>query len=181
MKKTTLTLLFSVASVIAFSQESLKQGNLLFEVGTSAFVENTIKHGASTGFNLFSSDGTTFFSVGAEGGYFVQDNTALKFGLGYTDLEEISFLTYKFGFKHYAGGNVPLQVDVTGATNEDQDFGFGSVDVPDPLWLGLQLGYAAFLTDDIAFEPTLRYNVSLNKDYTDEGIFEMKFNFVIFL
>lgn len=181
MKKFTLTLLFTIPSFMAISQEALEQGSLLFEVGTSAFGENTIMQGNSTGFNLFSSDGTTFFSIGAEGGYFVQDNTAIKFGLGYTDLDETSFLSYKFGFKHYAGGNVPLQVDITGATNEDQDFGFGTIDVPDPLWLGLQIGYAAFLSDDIAFEPTLRYNVSINKDFTDEGILEMRFNFVIFL
>ncbi len=180
MKKITISSLAIIIAITSFSQEATKQGNILFEVGTTAFGENLIKHGASTGFNILSTDGSTLFSIGAEGGYFIQDNTALKFGLGYTDLDFTKFLTYKFGFKHYAGGNVPVQLDVTGATNEDQNSGFGSVDVPDPLWLGLQVGYAAFLADNISFEPTFRYNASLNKDYTDENIIEVRFNFVIF-
>ncbi|MEP0985969.1 hypothetical protein [Ekhidna sp.] len=179
MRKIYLLIITAFISTAAYSQT--EEGTWQFEVGTSAFGENTIKQGTSTGFNLFSTDGTTIFSIGAEGGYFFQDNTAIKFGLGYTDLDFTNFLTYKLGFKHYAGGNVPIQMDLTGATNEDQDtFGGGTIDTPDPLWLGFQIGYAAFFSDNVAFEPTIRYNASLNKDFTDEGILELKFNFVIF-
>lgn len=171
----------TLSSIFALSQEQTSEGNWLFEVGTSVFAETTIKQGASTGINLLSTEGSTLFSLGAEGGYFIQDNLAIKFGFGYSDLDFTNFFTYKFGLKHYAGGFVPIQVDITGATNEDIDSGFGTVETPDPLWLGLQVGYAAFLSDDIAIEPTLRYNASLNKDFTSEEILEFKFNFVIFL
>ncbi len=175
-----LACIASLSSLIAFAQDATTEGNWLFEVGSSVFGENIIKQGTSTGFNLWSNDGTTVYSLGAEGGYFIKDNTAIKLGFGYTDLDFTNFITYKLGFKHYAGGNVPLQIDLTGATNEDVDTGFGTVDTPDPLWLGLQFGYAAFLSDDIAFEPTLRYNISMNQDFSSENILEMKFNFVIF-
>lgn len=176
MMKKILCLLTFLLSMSAISQDATSKGKYFFEAGTSSFGENTIKHGNSTAFNVFSSDGTTVFSLGFEGGSFIVDNTAIKFGLGYTDLDFSTFLTYKFGFKHYAGGNVPIQVDITGSVPENQ----GLVDTPDPLWLGLQLGYAVFLSDDIAFEPTFRYNASLNKDYTEDGIVELRFNFVVF-
>ncbi|MEO9482770.1 MAG: hypothetical protein ABJG47_04965 [Ekhidna sp.] len=185
MKK-IIALTFIVLSYAGYSQEegvveATKKGNLFFEVGTSVFGETALKHGNSTGFSLLSSEGTTIYSIGAEGGYFVQDNTAIKVGLGYSDIDFSSFFTYKFGIKHYAGGNVPLQIDITGATNEDQEsFGGGSIDTPDPLWLGVQMGYAAFLSDNITFEPTIRYNSSLNSDFTSENLLEFKFNFVIF-
>ena len=180
MKKLIL-LTLSLFFAMTVSAQTEK-GNWLFEVGSTPFGENTIMQGNSTGLALFSTDGTTLFSIGAEGGYFVQDNTALKFGLGYTDLDFTTFFTYKFGMKHYANGVVPLQLDITGAVNEDQEdfFGGGTVETPDPLWLGLQAGYAAFLGENISFEPTLRYNMSLNDDFTDEDIIELRFNFVVF-
>lgn len=186
MKKVIILLVASLCIVSVKAQDQSQsssptsKGNILFEVGASAFGETSLKHGSSTGFNLLNANGSTIFSIGAEGGYFVQDNSAIKVGLGYTDVDFTTFFTYKVGFKHYANGNVPIQIDITGATNEDQDTGFGTFETPDPLWLGLQLGYAAFLSDNIAFEPTMRYNVTLNNDFTDENIFELKFNFVIF-
>ena len=134
MKKITILVFTFLLVFAAYAQDeetqinsATKKGNILFEVGTSVFGENTIKQGNSTGFSLFSSDGTTVFSIGAEGGYFITDNTALKLGFGFTDLDQTDFLTYKFGFKHYAGGNIPIQLDITGATNEDIDTGFGSL------------------------------------------------------
>ena len=180
MKKFIITLVTILSCALANGQATT-EGNWMFEVGTSVFAETTLKQGASTGINLLSTEGTTLFSLGAEGGYFIQDNLALKFGFGYSDLDFTNFFTYKFGLKHYAGGTIPLQVDLTGSVNEDIDNGFETVDSPDPLWLGLQMGYAAFVSENIALEPTLRYNASLNNDFTDESIIEFKFNFVIFL
>jgi len=179
MKKITLLLFMLLAFGSSFGQT--EKGTWLFEVGTTPFGDNAIRHGNSTGFNLLSTDGTTLFSIGGEAGYFASDNTAIKFGLGYTNLDVTSFMSYKIGVKHYANGVVPIQLDITGATNEDLEIFPGqTVDLPDPLWLGLQVGYAAFFNENVALEPTLRYNVSLNSEYTDENILELRFNFVIF-
>ena len=186
MKKITLLLCSILCALLTFAQEETQRanptqkGNVLLEVGSTPFGENTFKQGNSTGLGLLSSDGTTIFSIGAEAGFFISDNTALKIGLGYTDLDATSFFTYKLGIKYYAAGNIPIQIDITGATNEEQDTGFGSFDPPDPFWLGLQLGYAAFVRHNISFEPTLRYNVTLNDQFTQEDILELRFNFVIF-
>ena len=73
MKKAYLLLIALTASTASFSQT--EKGNWLLEVGTSAFSENLVKQGSSTGFSLFSTDGTTIFSLGAEGGYFDRDDT----------------------------------------------------------------------------------------------------------
>jgi len=175
-----LLLTLTLALVISASAQTEK-GNWLFEVGSTPFGESTIMQGNSTGLALFSTDGSTFFSIGGEGGYFIQDNTALKFGLGYTDLDVTTYFSYKVGVKHYANGVIPIQLDITGAVNEDLEFGGSSIDIPDPLWLGLQAGYAAFLNENVSFEPTIRYNASLNNDFSNESIVELRFNFVVFL
>ncbi|WP_313790284.1 hypothetical protein [Flagellimonas meridianipacifica] len=63
-------------------------------------------------------------------------------------------------------------MDITGASFQDA--------TENPLWVGLQGGYAIFLSDHISVEPGLRYNFSLNEDFTDEGIFEFRIGFALF-
>jgi hypothetical protein len=179
MKKILYTLLL-LFGTFALSFSQTEQGSFQLEVGLSPFSEGLMR-GSNTGVALFSVDGTTLWSIGGEGGYFVQDDFAIKAGVGYTDLDGGSYFSYKIGAKYYAGGVVPFQLDITGATREDIDSPFGSFETPDPLYLGLQGGYAVFLNDNVSFEPSLRYNISLNSDFSDQGIFELRFGFVIFL
>ena len=146
------------------------QGNWLLEVNTG--FGSDVAHGASTGFGLSSSDGTTVWSVGFEGGYFVIDDLALKGGLGYTDLDGFTLFSYKIGAKYYIIGQIPVQIDLTGASIEDVD--------ENPLWVGLQGGYAIFLNDYVSIEPGLRYNISMNDDFSDEGVFEVRVGFAIY-
>ncbi|WP_370088573.1 hypothetical protein [Ekhidna sp.] len=181
MKKIILSIFLTSAMFLVTAQEATQQGNVLFEVGLTPLGTETLMKGNSTGFALMSVDGSTIFSIGAEAGFFVKDDFALKFGLGYTDLDGTNYFSYKLGIKQYMNGAVPVQVDLTGATWEDFEGFGGSVDTPDPLWLGLQFGYAAFLSDDISFEPTLRYNISMNQDFSDQNILELRFSFAIFL
>jgi hypothetical protein len=109
--------------------------------------------------------------MGLEGGYFVVDDLAVKAGLGYTDLDGFSMFSYKLGAKYYLGGQVPIQVDLTGASMEDFD--------ENPLWMGIQAGYAIFLNDYVSMEPGVRYNISLNDQYTTEGAFELRIGFAL--
>jgi hypothetical protein len=36
------------------------------------------------------------------------------------------------------------------------------------------------VADNVAIEPGLRYNHSLNEDFTDEGVFQVNIGFTIF-
>lgn len=147
------------------------KGSWLIETNTG-FGAGGFGHTANTSFGLTSIDGTTVWSIGAEGGYFVADDLAVKAGLGFTDNDGRSVFTYKLGAKYYIIGNIPVQVDLTGASVEDA--------VENPLWLGIQGGYALFIADNISVEPGLRYNLSLNEDFTDEGVFEFRIGFAFF-
>ena len=49
-----------------------------------------------------------------------------------------------------------------------------------PLWLGLGAGYAWFVSDTISIEPGLRYNYSLNEDFTDQGVFQFNVGFALY-
>lgn len=149
---------------------ALSKGSILIEANTG-FGGGTFAHSANTGFGLVSFDGTTTWAIGAEGGYFVADDLAVKLGLGYTDLDGVSSFSYKIGAKYYALSIIPVQLDLTGASWKDAD--------ENPLWLGIQGGYAWFVADNISIEPGLRYNLSLNEDFTDEGVFEFRIGFAL--
>lgn len=183
MKKFILIITLALFSINSNGQDgpSLSKGSWLLEANTGFGGGNAgVAHSAQTGFGFLSVDGTSIFSVGGEAGVFISDNLALKFGLGINgtkvDGEDgVTALTYKFGAKYYAGGQFPLQIDITGASGEDV---YGE---ENPLWLGLQGGYAIFISDSVSIEPGLRYNISMNEDFSDEGVFELRVGFVVHL
>jgi hypothetical protein len=183
MKKFILFIAIALLSFNSYGQDgpSLSKGSWLLEANTGFGGGNAgVAHSAQTGIGFLSADGTSFFSVGGEAGVFISDNLALKIGLGingskFDDEDAVTAFTYKLGAKYYAGGQFPLQIDITGASSEDV---YGE---ENPLWLGLQGGYAIFLSDSVSIEPGLRYNISLNEDFSDVGVFELRVGFVVHL
>lgn len=156
----------------AFSQ-STSQGTWMVEANTRlASVTENITAIPSTGFSFFTSDGTTIWSIGGEAGYFIMDDLALKAGLGYTDTDGFSALTYKFGGRYHLAGVVPIELDLSGGNLENFD--------DNPLWLGLQGGYAFFLSDMVSIEPSARYLFSLNDGFTEENLFILRLGFAIY-
>ncbi len=151
---------------------STDQGSILIEANTG-FGGGGLGNSANTGFGLTAVDGSTAWAIGAEGGYFLMDDLALKVGLGYGDSEGPSVFTYKLGAKYYIGSKFPVQLDITGGSIQDFD--------ESALWLGLQGGYAIFLNDYVSIEPGLRYNFSLNQDFSENGVLELRVGFVIHL
>ncbi|WP_158976291.1 hypothetical protein [Cellulophaga sp. L1A9] len=127
--------------------------------------------GSNTAFSLTSVDGDTSWSIGAEGGYFVADDLAVKVGLGYSDttigLLDYSSFNYKIGAKYYISSMIPVQVDYAGSSIKDAD--------ENPSYIGLQGGYAIFLGQNVSIEPGLRYNVALNDFYEDALQFNVGF------
>lgn len=155
--------------MIGFVHGQTDQGSFLIEANTG-FGEQ-VAHGSNTSFRLISYDGNTEFAFGAEAGYFIKDDLALKVGLGYDDAN--SAFTYKVGAKYYFLSSIPVQLDIAGASIKDN--------TENPLWLGAQAGYAIFLNENVSIEPGVRYNYSLNQNYADIGVLEFNIGFVIFL
>jgi hypothetical protein len=177
MKRALLFMILMVFCFNAYAQDEdttgpTAQGSWLIEANTGFGSDGFLTRSGSTSFGLITSDGVTIWSVGAEAGYFVMDDFAIKIGLGYSDFDGESIFSYKIGGKYYVIGTIPFEVSLTGASIDDVD--------ENPLWLGLQGGYAIFLNDHISIEPGLRYNLSLNEDFTDEGLFEFRVGFALF-
>lgn len=143
------------------------KGSWLIEANTGNAMLGT------TGFYFASSDGESTYNLGLDGGYFVMDNLAVKAGIGFggDSADDSNILSYRLGAKYYVNNSIPVTVDLTGASIKDLD--------ENPLWLGLGAGYAWFVSDNISIEPGLRYNLSLNEDFTDEGVLQFNIGFAL--
>jgi hypothetical protein len=144
------------------------------------FVEANTGFGESstsnTAFALRSVDGNTAWAVGAEAGYFVMDDLAVKAGLGYSDrgVDGIDgTFNWKVGGKYYIASQFPVGLDINGASGNSVS----------PLWVGIQAGYAWFVADNVSIEPGLRYGLGLNEDAGDGdfNVFGINIGFNIFL
>ena len=179
-------IILSVAALFAFSfanaQDQTKEvangqtseGKWLIEANTG-FGGGTYAQVANTGFGFSSDDGVTDWSIGGEAGYFVVKDFAIKAGLGYSSFSDgdATAFSYKIGAKYYVSSVIPIQLDLTGASWKDVD--------ENPLWFGIQGGYAIFLNDNVSIEPGLRYNFSLNDNFNDKGVFEVRVGFALHL
>lgn len=157
MRKIILSAIAVMAFGFANAQEQTKEGKWLIEANTGFGTPGV----GSTQFALSSVDGETAWNVGAEAGYFVIDNLAVKLGLGYGDAGDdfSSVLSYKIGAKYYVANKFPLEVSYNGMSIEDAD--------DNPSYVGLQGGYAWFLGPNVSVEPGVRYNVSLDDEIAD--------------
>lgn len=165
MKK-LLVVAMMVFGLAANAQETTSsqtaQGKIVIEANTgSATIGNT-------SFSLTSSNGNTAWSVGAEGGYFVIDDLAVKAGLGYGDNGTTDSFRYKIGAEYYIIGQIPVGVDFTGSS-----YTGGSTN-----WLGLQGGYAYFLGENLSIKPALRYNIGLEDG--QKGVFQGLIGFALY-
>lgn len=163
------------------TQDQLAKGNfaLDFNTGLNALSEGGVSFmQGSTAFQLTTIDDYTFYNIGLDGSYFIQDGFALKAGLGYGGVKEsgedgFNSFSYRLGLKYYINKIIPVQVDLTGAQIEDFD--------DNPMWLGLQGGYAFFLGSKVSLEPNVRYSLSLNEDFTDDNVFQFNVGLSLFL
>jgi outer membrane protein W len=174
MKKVLLSALAVFAFTFANAQEEEKssgsqtsKGKWLVEANTGNAMLGT------TGFYFSSQDGESQYNIGLDGGYFIMDNLALKAGLGYggASATDSNIFSYRLGAKYYAMGMIPVTLDLTGASIKDA--------VENPMWLGIGAGYAWFLGENVSIEPGIRYNHSLNDDFTDKGIFQVNIGFAL--
>lgn len=168
MKK-IIMVLFVVVSTNLISAQDKKGTSNGQTVKEKWLVEANTSFGngvGSTSFGLVSEDGTVSWNIGAEAGYFVIDDLAMKVGFGYgddgSDMEGSTVFAYKLGAKYYVVSQFPFEVSYNGLTIKDYD--------ENPSYIGFQAGYAWFLSDTISLEPGIRYNLSLNSDFYDDAL-----------
>ncbi len=172
MKRIIFVSLLLASFLSASAQDGpTDQGKAVIDINTTLGSLGGLS-GGGTGFLLTQTDEFTVWNIGGEFGYFLIDNLAGKVGLGYGDIDGSGFFSWKVGAKYYAVTNVPIQVDVTGQSGDDV---FGG---DDPVYLGLQGGYAFFMGDMVSIEPTLRYAISLNDTF--ENVFQAQVGFSFF-
>ncbi|EDP96334.1 hypothetical protein U8527_09485 [Kordia algicida OT-1] len=143
------------------------KGKWLIEANTGNAVLGT------TGIYFTSVDGESTFNIGLDGGYFVMDDLAIKAGLGYgsNSAADTNIFSYRLGAKYYVKSMIPVTLDLTGSSIKDAQ--------ENPMWLGIGAGYAWFIGNNVSIEPGLRYNVSLNEDFTDEGVLQFNVGFAL--
>jgi opacity protein-like surface antigen len=169
MKKLMILVSAVALSSTMFAQDQVSKGKILIEANTgNAMI-------GSTNFGFLKLDEFTTFSLGLDGGYCIMDNLALKAGLGYSsekygDADAETAINYRLGAKYYAMSKIPVTLDVTGASTEADE---------DPMWLGIGAGYAFFLGDNVSIEPGLRYNMSLNSDYSEDAVIQFNVGFAL--
>lgn len=142
MKKVLLTV-FAVLTVFVASAQ-IEKGTIL--VGASS----------NLGFSSTSIDGLddklSTFNLDVRGGYFIIDNLALGLTLGFdkTKFGDSDEKTTSFGLfgRYYINGKIFAGAGFQSITIGDAD---AETAIP------LEVGYAAFLTDNIAVEPSLNY------------------------
>lgn len=180
MKRAILIFIALFFVCLSYSQEQIAKGNfaLDFNTGLNALSEGgvTFMQG-STALQFSSIDDYTFYNIGLDGSYFIKDGLALKVGLGYGGVKEAgedgyNSFSYRAGLKYYISKMIPVQVDLTGAKIKEMD--------DNPMWLGLQGGYAFFLGSNVSLEPNLRYSLSLNEEFTDDNIFQFNVGLSVF-
>lgn len=142
---------------LMFAQEATNQVE-------SPFVKNNIFVGAGTsgiGFDTTDGSKSTNWSVGIQGGYFIQDRLALVAGTSFEHkAKHVELFSYNAGVKYYIEDLVPVQVDYSG-DDAGRDY------------LGAQVGYAFRPSNNFTIEPNLKYNVNLNKggkNFTSGGV-----------
>lgn len=142
--------------------------------------QGTVVVGPSTnlGFTSMSFDGVddnlTTFNVNLGAGYFVIENLAFGLNFGYAKVSfgDDSESATSFGLfgRYYINGKIFLGAGYASTKSEDSD----AVNS-----LPLEVGYAAFITDNIAVEPSFSYELGLGDN--ESNAFGLNVGFMLYL
>jgi hypothetical protein len=169
MKKSVLIVCMFCISVASYSQ--FEQGTILAG-GSVNF--STITEKYKTGSTTVTNGNTTSFSFMPQGGYFVIDNLAVGAGINLAfskykpDNDQLSYLEYKTStiqlspFARYYLQKVFFQGQVGFGSAKSEDYE-GDDDKFSVMSWSLGVGYAAFLSDDVAIEPSIVYGSQSRK------------------
>jgi hypothetical protein len=142
-----LLTLFAIA-VLNAQPEQTKAGKLMFKTSTSIV---NVESNHNTNLYYLNSNGFKSWNVGFDFAYFDKNKLAIVTGIGYGKTNDLNVFSIKLGAKYYLLNRIPLQFDFLTSFYENLD--------DEPLYLGLQTGYAIFIKDFFSIEPTIRYNI----------------------
>lgn len=143
---------------------------------------------SNLGFSVQSQDGLedniVNFSLSAQGGYFIADNFVggLNLGFNSTTVGDFSGRNFSIGpFARYYFEKVFFGASFL-AVNSKTDVGGGEDFTSNGTQFNLELGYAAFLNDYVALEPTISY-LTTGGDLNIGGLsaFALNIGFSIYL
>ncbi|MBL7875000.1 MAG: hypothetical protein JNL53_05020 [Cyclobacteriaceae bacterium] len=156
-------------------KKSIFSALLLLIVGCASaqITKGTILGGASSNLNFSSvspdtGDSYTLFDLSLKGGYFVIDNVVAGANLGYQKVDDFSYTSFGVFGRYYYQGKFFGGAGFTINTFEDSD---------SQTLIPFEVGYAAFINEVIAVEPSL--NFSIGEDYNTFGFrvgFTLYFN-----
>jgi len=159
MIKNLLTIGFTLVTFFASAQ--INQGTILVGASSNAGVQS-VKVGNSS---------ETLFNIDTKIGYFFAENLAFGANIGYSKFGSFDQTTLGVFGRYYVNGKFFL-----GA-------GYNSVKSGNSNSVGLldfEGGYAAFLTDNIAIEPALIYQVGTG-DASESSAFGLAVGFSLYL
>ena len=165
MKETIFTLVVGLAFAgPAFAQ--IGQGTVLIGASSNLNYSSTSFDGADDNLNSFN------INLGV--GYFVIENLALGIELGYDKItfgdNDASSTTFGLFGRYYVNGKIFLGAGYRSSKGEDSD----AVNS-----LPLEVGYAAFITDNIAVEPSFGYALGLGDN--ESNTFGLNVGFSLYL
>lgn len=114
--------------------------------------------GASSNLNFSSvkfdgQDRFSLFDLGVKTGYFVVDNLAVGLDFGYQKIDDLSITNFGIFGRYYYQGKIFGGAGFNVLKYEDQD---SQTSIP------FEIGYAAFITENIAIEPAFHFSVGDN-------------------
>lgn len=164
MKKIHLTI--SILMLFAAtSYAQIQKGSVLVGASSNLGFSSTSYDGADDNFNVFTLD--------VKAGYFVIDNLAVGLNFGYNkfsqgDSDASTTLFGLFG-RYYVNGKIFVGAGYSSLKLEDSD---ASNSLP------FEVGYAAFITDNIAFEPSINYAIGLGDN--ESNTFGLNLGFALY-
>lgn len=131
---------------------------LISGIASAQINQGTVLVGASSNLNFSSikfdgNDRFSVFDLDAKVGYFVIDNLAVGFDLGYQKIDDFSSSNFGIFGRYYYQGKIFGGVGLSISKFEDQG---NQTTIP------FEVGYAAFITENIAIEPSFHLSVGDN-------------------
>lgn len=150
------------------------QGNLLIGANSTSGLSFQSQDGIDD--NLIS------FSLNARGGYFLIDNLAAGLNLGFSSnsVGDFSSTSFSLGpFARYYFDQIFFGASFV-AVNTNSDNGNGNDSSRNGTQFNLELGYAAFLNNNVAIEPAITY-LTTGGDFGGLTGFALNIGFNIYL
>ncbi|WP_109832500.1 outer membrane beta-barrel protein [Reichenbachiella versicolor] len=174
--KSSIKFLVVALAIITFTnvQAQTEQGSILVGASTNLGFNST-KH-------KDADDATNNFVLDAQAGYFVIDDLAVGLGLGFDNESTGDFKdnTFDFGLfgRYYINSAIIVGANYSYLKNTVDD---GSDEVESKgSAFGLEAGYAVFLGENVAVEPTISYDMGLSDALEDINSFGINVGFSLY-